>query len=204
MNIQAYIRGLGDAVRGLEVSRRGDLFVAQGQASGTEGTRKGERWGTMATGAVAGLVIRPTTVAALEIWNNQASKSMVIDRIFSQMLVSTNVVESAILYAMVTLPKDAPTDAALAINSLSGKPAATKQVKTAASTTVVDNGWFPYGEGFTKGAGGVVPHGGLVANVDGKIIVPPGCALCLHVLASLVGQTFTSGAIWTLEDLPLE
>ena len=204
MQIQAYIRGLADAARGLEVSRRGDLFVAQGQAPGTEGTRKGERWGTMATGAVAGLVIRPTTVAALEIYNNEAVKSLVIDRIFTQNLVSTNVIESFILYAMVTRPKAAPTDAALAINSLSGKAPAIRTVLTAASATVVDNGWFPYGESFTKGAGGVVPHGGIVAEVGGRMIVPPTCALCLHVLASLVGQTFTSGAIWTLEDLPLE
>lgn len=204
MNIQGYIRGLGDALRGLELSKAGDLFVVQGQAPGVEQTRRGLRYGTMATAAVAGLVVRPTTVAALEIYNNHATKSMVVDRIFSQMLVSTNVIESAILYAMVTRPKAAPTDAALAITSLSGHPAATRMVMTAASTTVVDNGWYPYGEGFTKGAGGVVPHGGLTAEINGRIIVPPTCALCLHVLSSLVGQTFTSGAIWTMEDLQLE
>lgn len=199
------VRGGGDQERRLEVSPQGDLFVAHDLPSYTEITRKGESWATMATAAVAGLVVRPTTTAALEIFNNETSggKSLVIDRLFSNNLVSTNVIESFQLYAMVTRPKAAPTDAALAITSLSGKAAGTRTVFTAASTTVVDNGWFPWGESFTKGAGGVVPHGGIVAEVNGRIIVPPQSSLCLHTLASLVGQTFTHGASWFFEQLTL-
>lgn len=194
--------GIGHDV---EMNAARDLLLAQGALPYTEMTRKGNGWGTMATGAVAGLVVRPTTVAALEIFNNAAlgGLSLVIDRIFSNNLVSTNVIESFQLYAMVTVPKAAPTDAALAINSMSGKPAAAKTVLTAASTTVVDNGWFPWGQSFTKGAGGTVPHGGIVAEVNGRLIVPPQCSLCLHTLASLVGQTFTHGAIWYSEQLTL-
>lgn len=180
-----------------------DLMVAQGLPEYTEMTRKGNGYSTMAVSAVAGLVVRPTTVAALEIFNNLLTASLIIDRIFTQWLVTTNVVESAILYAMVTRPKAAPSDAALVINSASGKAPAVRSVFTAAGTTVVDNGWFPWGISFTKEAGGVVPHGGIVAEVEGRLIVPPACSLCLHVLASLVGDTFTSGASWFQEDLTL-
>ena len=198
------VRGGGDAERRAEVSPQGDLFVAHGGLRYTELTRRGIGYGAMATAAVAGLVVRPTIAAALEIYNNHATDSLVIDRIFTQNLVSTNVIESFILYAMVTTKKVAPADAALAINSMSGKAAVLRDVLTAASTTVVDNGWFPWGESFTKGAGGVVPHGGIVAEINGRLIVPPTASLCLHVLASLVGQTFTSGATWYRERLALE
>jgi len=168
--------------------------------------RKGNGFSVIATSAVASLVVRPSTVAAITLWNGEAAtgKSYIIDRIFTQWLVTTNVVEGAILYAMVTLPKAAPTDAALAINSFSGKPALIRAVLSAAGTTVVDNGWFPWGAAFTKGAGGVVPFGGMVAEVNGRLIVPPSCSLCLHVLASLVGDTFTSGADWYFESLTLQ
>ena len=202
--VKGLVRGGGDVERRLELSEYGDLLIAKGLPDYTDLTRRGLGYGTMATAAVAGLVVRPTTIAALEIFNNMETKSLVIDRIFTQWLVTTAVVESAILYAMVTLPKAAPTDAALAVNSLAGKAATTRDVLTAASTTVVDNGWFPWGEAFSKAAGGVVPHGGIVAEVKGRLIVPPRCSLCLHVLASLVGDTFTSGATWYKMKLTLE
>ena len=77
-------------------------------------------------------------------------------------------------------------------------------VIAAASTTVIDSGWFPWGNAFSKGAGGVVPHGAITAEVNGRLIVPPQCSLCLHVVSSLVGQTFTQGASWFEEVLTIE
>lgn len=182
----------------------GDLFVAHGAVPRyTEAARRGNGYSTMATSAVAALVVRPTVTAALEIWNNTPGKVMVVDRIFAHELVTstTGLGGGAIMYAMVTLPKAAPTDAALAINSLSGKPAQTKTVLTAASTTVVDNGWFPYGYTTKKeSAGAVVPGGGLEALIEGRLLVPYGSALCLHVVSGYVGDTFTNGAAWYWED----
>ena len=179
------------------------LLVAQGAPRYAELSRKGNGYATMATGAVAALVVRPGVTAALEIFNNQAGKVLVVDRLFSHELVTstTGLGGGAGIYAMVTLPKDAPTDAALAINSLSGKPAQTKTVKTAASTTVVDNGWFPYGGTVKKeSAGAVVPGGILEALVEGRLRVPYGCSLCIHVVSGYAGDTFTSGAAWYWED----
>lgn len=193
----------------------GDLLVAQGLPVNTEVTRLGSRYATMATSAVAALVARPTTTAALEIYNNTgavnfngAPQSMIVTRLFSHELVTstTGLGGGAIIYAMVTTGKAAPTDAALAVNSLSGKAAlpAAGPILNAASTTVVANGWFPYGYTVKKeSAGAVVPGGGLEAIIDGRLIVPPGCSLCIHVVSGYAGDTFTSGAEWVFEPLTL-
>jgi hypothetical protein len=76
-------------------------------------------------------------------------------------------------------------------------------VVNAVGTTVIDSGWFPWTQAYNKGAGGVVPFGAVVANVEGRLIVPPGSSLCLHVVSSLVGQTFTQGASWYEETLTI-
>ena len=182
----------------------GDVMVNQGAYPRyTEATRRGNGYATMATAAVAALVVRPTVTAALEIFNNTPGKVLVIDRLFSHWLVqsTTALGSGAGIYAMVTLPKAAPTDAALAINSLSGKPASTKTVLTAASTTVVDNGWFPYGSmAKHESAGAVVPGGILESLIEGRLVVPYSCSLCIHVVSGYTGDTFTSGAAWYLED----
>ena len=196
--------------RQIHANERDELLTSNGLPHYTESTRKGQRMATMATAAVAALVVRPTTTAALEIFNNTGAigpaMAMIVTRLFTHELVTstTGLGGGAGLYAMITTPKAAPTDAALAINSLSGKPAPTKVVLTAASTTVADNGWFPYGVHIKKeSAGAVVPGGGAEALIDGRLIVPPGCSLCLHVVSGYTGDTFTSGAEWVFEPLTL-
>ena len=204
-DIGALIRGgsSGGSAR-LAANPLGDLMVNQGAFPRyAEAARRGNGYATMAVSAVAALVVRPGVTAALEIFNNTPGKVMVIDRIFAHELVTstTGLGGGAVQYAMVTLPKAAPTDAALAITSLSGKPPQTKTVLTAASTTVVDNGWFPYGSTVKKeSAGAVVPGGGIEALIEGRLLVPYGCSLCLHVVSGYTGDTFTNGAAWYFED----
>lgn len=193
----------------------GDLLIAQGLPVNTEATRLGGRYATMATAAVAALVVRPSTTAAFEIYNNTgavnyngAPQSMVITRLFTHELVTstTGLGGGAAIYAMVTTGKAAVTDAAIVISSLSGKASlpAAGPVLSAASTTVVANGWFPYGGTLKKeSAGAVIPGGVIEAQIDGRLIVPPGCSLCLHVVSGYVGDTFTSGAEWIFEPLAL-
>lgn len=203
---QGYVRGSSGVYLPANYNEFGEQLMAQGSPSRMEPTRDGGMYATMATSAVAALVARPTTTAALEIYNNMTQASLVITRLFSHWLVqSTTALGSGSgLYAMVTLPKAAPTDAALAVTSLSGKPATTKHVLTAASTTVADNGWFPYGNSVKhESAGAVVPGGILEARLDGEIIVPPQCSLCIHVVSGYTGDTFTSGAAWQEKILAL-
>ena len=192
-------------IEGAKFNGLGDLLTNGASVPRyTEMARRGNGYATMATAAVAALVVRPTTVAALEIQNITPGKVMVIDRLFSHWLVqsTTALGSGAVLYAMVTRPVVvAITDAALAINSLSGKGALGKNVITAASTTVVDNGWFPYGSmAKHESAGAVVPGGALEALIEGRLLVPYMSSLCLHVVSGYVADTFTSGASWYFED----
>ena len=47
-----------------------------------------------------------------------------------------------------------------------------------------------------ESAGSVVPAGILTAEIRGRIIVPPQCALCVQVVSGYVADTFCSGAAW--------
>lgn len=183
----------------------GEQLVAFGLPPYTEMARKGKAWATMTVSAVAGLVVRPTTTAAFELWNgyNTGGPSLIIDRLFFFNLVSTNVIEGFSGWAQITAAKAAPSSAALAIRGNSGKAYGGSAIN-AISTTVIDSGWFPWTNNTSKGAGGVVPFGAQTANVEGRLIVPPGCSLCLHVVSSLVGQTFTQGASWFEETITVE
>lgn len=185
-----------------QANQLGEQFATMGLPPYTEMTRKGNGWATMATSAIAGLVVRPSTVAALELWNgyNAGGPSLIVDRLFAFNLVSTNVIEGFSLWAQVTTIKAAPSSASLVVRGNSGK-AYSGGVVNAVGTTVIDSGWFPWTQAYNKGAGGVVPFGAVVVNVEGRLIVPPGCSLCLHVVSSLVGETFTNGASWYEETL---
>ena len=189
----------------IPLNERGEQLVASGLPRGAELVRQGKAWATMSTSDVAGLVVRPTTTAAFEIFNAYpgGTKSLIIDRLFFFNLVSTNVIEGFSGWAAVTAPKAAVTSGSFVVRGASGK-AYNGPVIAAASTTVLDSGWFPWTAAYQKGAGGVVPFGAVLAEVDGRLIVPPQCSLCLHVVSSLVGQTFTQGASWYEEQLTIE
>ena len=213
LNLRALLRvaGLGGGSVGYTLphaNEKSELMTAMVLPPYTEMTRKGNGWSVEITTAIAGLVIRPAVTAATEFWNGYPSggPSLVIDRIWFFNLVSTNVVEGASLWAQVTAPKAGPAQiaqvAATTIRGLSGK-AYGGPVILAISTTVIDSGWHPWGPMQTKGAGGVVPFGASEARVEGRLIVPPQCSLCLHVVASLVGDTFTTGASWYEEQLTM-
>jgi hypothetical protein len=197
--------GVINAQASIALNQLAEQLVAAGLPRGTEMVRRGRSWATMSTSAIAGLVVRPSTAAAFELFNGYATggKSLIIDRLFWFNLVSTNVIEGFSGWAAVTAAKAAPSTASLAIRGASGQSYGGAAF-AAVGTTVGDSGWFPWGNAYQKGAGGVVPFGALTAEVDGRLIVPPQCSLCLHVVSSLVGQTFTQGASWYEEQITIE
>ncbi len=174
----------------------GEQFVAGGLPAYTEWTRKNTLWSTMSVTALAALVTRPTTTAGFEIRNNYSSggPSLVVDRIFCEWRLATAVASSAVMYAMVA-PQATITAGAFSIFGGSGK-AYGGLVTAAISQTVVDGGWFPWGNSITAALAAATPNGGQDSRVEGRIIVPPGSALSLHVVASVTGDTFVQGASW--------
>ena len=192
----------------LQSNEKKDLLIAQGLPPYTEIVRTGVGWSTMSTAAVAGLVVRPTTAAAYEIYNAYPAGglSMVIDRLFWFNLVSTDDEEGFSGWAAVSTPSrvaTAPTDGSFVVRGNSGA-AYGGSVIAAAATTVVDSGWFPWGNMHSKAANSTIPFGAISAEVNGRLIVPPGASLNMHVVSSLVGQTFTQGASWYEVQLTTE
>ena len=198
--------GDNDQMVNAKSNEQKDILVAQGLPPYTEAVRSGSGWSGMSVVAVAGLVVRPSTAAALEIHNTASPNgpSLIIDRLFFFNLVSTNAIESYTGWAQVTKSKTAPTaESSFVVRGSSGQ-AYGGTVIGDFGTTVVASGWFPWTNAIQKGAGGVVPFGAQIAEVAGRLIVPPGSSLCLHVVSSLVGQTFTQGASWYEKVLTIE
>jgi len=148
------------------------------------------------------VVVRPSATAAVEIWNGEqgGGYSYVVDRAFAWNLVATAVNSNAVMWAMVTKAKAAPANT-LAPIGLSGKVYGGKAL-VAVGTTVTDNGWYPIGPNYIA-SNAAAPGGGWEALIEGRIIVPPQCSLCLHVSGSIVGDTYTQGAAWYEELLDL-
>jgi len=160
-------------------------------------TAKGYGFQTMATAAVAALVVRPTTTAAFTLFNNHPSNSLVIERAFAHWLVSTAAQTFASIWLCshpVGMTK--PTNDITARNNTGGKVAGGSSAIADNGATVVADGWFPWGTQAETSATGVLPGAASIAEVDGRIIVPPSGAISMHVVSGLVGDTFTGGFHW--------
>ena len=194
----------------LEANGLNEMFTAQGMLPKVEMTRKGQGWNVMTATAAAPIAAVPTTTARLEIFNPVSSTNrLIVDDLYAFQLLSTAATQTYAIWAMVTVTKAAPTAAALVIASRSGKAAVTGAtgsfVVPAVDTTVVANGWRPYGPVQAWGTAAATPGNSLVAPVDGALVVPPGSSLCLCVVGSLAtASSFQVGAGFYMAPLSLE
>ena len=196
--------------KAIAVSAKGEQFVAAGAAPYAEIARQGGGYSVMATVAVAGLVVRPGTVAAITLWNGEGTggKSYVIDRLFTHNLVSTSAKSLFSIWAcvhptgMAKPTADIPASAVNLVGNSGKKYNGMAVVDVGA--TVVDNGWYPWATSTEGTTVTTLPGGHLTAEVAGRLIVPPQGALSLHVVSSIVGYTFCTGASWYEAQLDLE
>ena len=187
-----------------------NLKVSQGAPDHMEITRLGGGWTAQTATLFAPLVAVPTTVAALELWNNTNNDmTMVIDTLFADQVLGTAATQTYAIFACVCIPKAVPTLTALTVNSLSGRgpytSAVGSRVVTGVGTTVIAAGWRPWGDVQAWGTAAATPGNAWHVNVDGRLLVPPGCSLALHVVGSLAtASTFQVGASWyEVSDLPV-
>ncbi len=185
-----------------------EQLVAQGLPPYTEMVRLGRAWSVMSVVAVAGLIVRPSGTAAFEIWNGYPTggPSLVIDRLFWFNLVTITGVGNGFLgWAEVSAAKAAPAAGANVVTRGSSGRAYGGPVIAALGTTVTDSGWFPWATGGRMtGDAAVTPSGGAVADVHGRLIVPPQCSLGMHAVSPTTAATFTQGASWYEVQLTLE
>lgn len=202
--MQTKIRGMKE-VAGVEVDVRategGDLQIAQALPSGAVLTAKGYGWQAITTTGVAGLVVRPSTVPLMSIYNGEAAggKSYVIERVFAFNLVSTAAQAFWSIWLCVQpvgVTASASVITPAMIRSTRGAGAYGGLAKIDDDTACDDSGWFPWGPIGESEATGVLPSGAVSAEINGRIIIPPTSALNISVVTSAVGQTFTAGVHW--------
>jgi len=187
-----------------------DVMVAQGLPAYTEMTRRGFGFQAMAVAAVAGLVVRPSTTAMFTLFNGESTaggKSYIIDRIFTHCLVSVAAQGRFLLYACIhpqgmTKPTSELAASATNMTGLSGRTYSGNGVLNLA-LACVDNGWFPVSSSTDYELTGILPGAGLVANIEGRLIVPPQGGISLQVVTSANTATFCSGLSWYEEVLDL-
>lgn len=206
------VRGASNALmQRFHVNAMGDQLVAQGLPPYTELTRSGVGWTVATATAFAPVAAVPTTTAKLEIFNNSSGRSavaLVIDRIYAFQLLGTAATQTYALWACVTTQKAAPTNAALDIFSMSGRPkittTAVSRIITAVDTTIVANGWQAWGPVQAWGTHAATPGNSLAAEVSGRLIVPPMCSLALTVAGSIATASSFNALGAAFYEAPIE
>ena len=151
------------------------------------------------TAATAGLVVRPTTVAALTIWNgeNVGGKSLVIDRIFSHCLVTAASKEVWSMWYCMHLEMTKPTNGITSLRGTGdGREPNNSLVVVDPDATVLDDGWFPCGSEGLVSETGTTPSGVSEWECNGRLVVPPHHGLSIHTVASTTNVDNTSGVSW--------
>lgn len=217
MSVASLIKGIirgskdGGVERSAAINARGDQYVAQGLPPYAEITRQGGGYSAMLTGAIVGLVVRPSTLAAFTLWNGEGTggKSYVIDRLFTHNLVSTNALSFYSIWACIhpagmAKPTSDVLPSATNFTGHSGKKYNGMGVLDSAAT-VIDNGWYPWATSTEVATATVLPGSHISVDVMGRLIVPPQGAISLTVVCSLTSTvTFTTGCSWWEVQLDLE
>ncbi len=184
------------------------LLTSNGLPMGTEASRLGQSWTVGTSTLLAPLVAYPTTTAALEVYNN-GSRTMIINSFYAAQILATAATQTYAIYAMVTTRKAVPSLTALSLFSNTGKaivtPTAASEIVTGVGTTVVANGWRPWGVVQAWGTAAAIPGNGWSVEIDGRLIVPPACSICMHIVGTLAtASTFQVGLSYFLNGLSVE
>ena len=161
--------------------------------------KAGEYESAIAAAAVAGLVVRPTTAAAITFWNGESpgGKHLVFDRFFTHNLVSTTAQTFFGIWYCVHRQMAEPTNDITTLRGTGdGVGPDINTVFVDVGATVKNDGWFPCGVAGEAEEVGTLPGSISEWEVKGRISVPPGAGLSLQVVAGVTGDTFTTGASW--------
>ena len=190
--------------RSVALNTEGELLVAQGLPPFAEMARRGMGYQAITTTAAAAVVVRPSTTAQFTLWNGDATKSYVIDKVFCFNLVSTAAAAYWSVWGCVHPVGMTKPTGAITPSSMSGKAGYGGGAVIDPDASVADNGWYPLSNQGASEPTGVLPSGTMIGDISGRIIIPPTAGFSLQVVASLVGDTFTTGCSWYEIYLPNE
>ncbi len=159
-------------------------------------TAKGFAYEAMATSALASLIVRPSTLSQLTLYNNTTNKHFVIERAFAHNLVSIANGQFGIWLCVHPAGMSIPAGNNITVrNSLSGLAANAAVGVVDTAEAVSDNGWFPWGEN-SASVTATVPGSLAQALVNGRIILPPTAGISIQVVAQTAVVTTTCGFHW--------
>ena len=194
----------------LQGTEAGEALIAQGAAEYEDITRSGLAFHCINPTTTAAVIAVPTTAALLSIWNSAADggKSIIVDAIFGYAVAGGAVLYQAGLIYVLGQTRTTTNGGAIVVRRNNGYGATNDSialcddVATLDAVTGVVVGWNPVGNSVTSA---VASLGGLALfeRVDGRIIVPPGRLLGVHVLASAVGTTWQVGVMWHEKQIKL-
>lgn len=157
-------------------------------------TAKGYGRQAMSTAAAASVVARPSTTAMVSLYNI-GTNYFVMERAFAHGLVSV----ANSFYGLWLCVHPAGTIVAGYANDITARNGTSGGTVAGGyfdiDDTVADGGWFPWGE-----SGSVItvttPGSQILAEIGGRIIVPPTAGISLQVVSNHVNNTFTAGFHW--------
>ena len=171
-----------------------------------------------ATTAVAAVVAKPTTAQMMSIYNDEpeGGRSLIIDWVSAMNVVSTAVASQATIIVNNGLIRvAAPTDSGLIPKKRNGMGSVSNAVVRRQDTKVLSivtgalnasqgiaHCWIPVASNYKMGV--VTPAFYTVhRNFRGEFIVPPGRMFATHVIANVIGETFTMSIGWHEKQLTL-
>lgn len=184
------------------INHRGEVLVSQGLPRLASLVNMASSFNMMIpTGsAYTNVADMPTTRAELALYNADSVYSYVIDSIYFLSLTSVTAAANVSLIYQVAAPAALTDNTAVLINSPIGKVYDGKAKRALAVTTMTANKWAVVA---ASPAGAAASIGlGLVANIDGGIIVRPGYTLGLNAVAGTATGTSLIGVSWHEVVLP--
>lgn len=155
------------------------------------------------TTPIAGLIVRPTTVALGTLWNgaNEGGNVLVIDRAYCYQEVSGAAQGFFGLWYCMHLEMTKPTNDIITLRGTGdgSEPDLSKTVYDVGAT-VLNDGWFPIGPaGEVEEVGTTIPGAQTEWECNGRLIVLPRHGISFHVVAATVNEDFTVGcSFWNV------
>lgn len=203
----------------ITLTQQSEQLFAPSATAYQEINRMGRQFYIGTTTAVAAVVAVPSTAVLLALYNNEpdGGRTYVIDWVSALNAASTAVATQATLLVLPGQVREtAPTDSALIPKKTNGMGSVTNAVVqrgdtkalTVINTTVAANtgiaaNWVPVGPSAVKPGVAATPGYSIYADINGRFLVPPGRFFGVTVLASVVGETFTTYIGWHEKQLTL-
>ncbi len=197
--------------KNLECSESGSLFTAPGAAKFEDICRSGKLFSVITTTATVSCTAIPTTTAGVGLFNTEpdGGRSIIIDAIFANQITCQNILSQYGLIYVLGQTRVAALSGALVIRKMNGLgPNADSICDAKAGGAILDAvtgvaiGWTPIGP--TANTSVVsLPGCVLYAEVDGRIIVPPGHQFGVNVMGGDATGTWNCGVIWHEKQITL-